>query len=196
MVGRKREFDREEALEKAMELFWAKGYNAVGLSELLQHMGIQRQSLYNTFGCKHALFLEAIQHYGKTTICRIEAQLNQPGSPLENLQRVLRKAAADAACPQYRGCFVVNAMIELAPHDPEVARIVRGLAQQIEQTIEGTLNRAIAAQELSAEIQTRPVASFLYHVILGFNVRGRLCPSQTCVDEILQMALTVLKSPS
>ena len=52
MVGRKREFNREEALEKAMELFWSKGYNAVGLNELLQRMGIQRQSLYNTFGCE------------------------------------------------------------------------------------------------------------------------------------------------
>ena len=69
--------------------------NAVGLSELLQQMGIQRQSLYNTFGCKHALFLEAVQHYGQKTVCQIKGHLNQPGSPLENLRRVFRKIATD-----------------------------------------------------------------------------------------------------
>ncbi|MGL5081704.1 MAG: TetR/AcrR family transcriptional regulator [Microcoleaceae cyanobacterium] len=195
MVGRKLEFDREEALEKAMELFWSKGYSTVGLSELLQHMGIQRQSLYNTFGCKHALFLEAVQHYGQTVVCKIEGQLNQPGSPLENLNRVLKKAAADAACPQYRGCFVANAMMELAPHDPEVAKVVRGLAQQIERAIAQTVERAMATQELPPETEPQKVARFLYHVILGFNVRGKLCPSQTCVDEILQTALSVLQQP-
>jgi TetR/AcrR family transcriptional repressor of nem operon len=99
MAGRKLEFNREQALEKAMELFWAKGYNAVGLRELLQQMGIQRQSLYNTFGCKHTLFLEAVQHYGQTVVCRIKGQLNQPGSPLENLRCVLQKIAEELPAP-------------------------------------------------------------------------------------------------
>lgn len=193
MAGRKLEFNREQALEKAMELFWAKGYNAVGLTELLQQMGIQRQSLYNTFGCKHALFLEAVQHYGQTVVCQIKGQLNQPGSPLENLRYVLRKIASDAACPQYRGCFVANAMMELAPHDPEVATVVSQLAQQIEQAIARTLTRAVAAQELPADVDPQKVARFLYHVILGFNVRGKICPSQNCVDDILTTALSILK---
>ena len=193
MVGRKREFNREEALEKAMELFWSKGYNAVGLSELLKHMGIQRQSLYNTFGCKHALFLEAVQHYGQTVVRKIEGQLNQPGSPLENLRCVLTKVASDAACPGYKGCFVANAMMELAPHDPEVAKVVQGLAKQIEKAIERSLKRAIAAQELSADTQAQKVACFLYHVILGFNVRGKICPSHSSVDEVLTIAFSVLE---
>jgi TetR/AcrR family transcriptional repressor of nem operon len=193
MAGRKLEFNREQALEKAMELFWAKGYNAVGLRELLQQMGIQRQSLYNTFGCKHTLFLEAVQHYGQTVVCRIKGQLNQPGSPLENLRCVLQKIAEDAACPQYRGCFVANAMMELAPHDPEVAAVVRGLAKQIEQVIAQTVTRAIAADELPADIDPQKAASFLYHVILGFNVRGKICPSNDCVEDILKIVWSVLE---
>ncbi|MGF1491141.1 MAG: TetR/AcrR family transcriptional regulator [Microcoleaceae cyanobacterium] len=196
MVGRKREFDREAALEKAMELFWSKGYNAVGLNELLQHMGIQRQSLYNTFGCKHALFLEAVQHYGQKVVCKIEGKLSQPGSPTENLRCVLQKIAQDATNPEYRGCFVVNAMMELAPHDSEVAQVVRGLAKQIERSIEQTLDQAIAAGELPQDTESAKVARFLYHVILGFNVRGKLCPTQACVEEILETALSVVKCPS
>ena len=62
MAGRKLAFDRAIALGKAMDLFWQKGYNATGLTELLEHMQIQRQSLYNTFGSKHDLFLQAIAH--------------------------------------------------------------------------------------------------------------------------------------
>ncbi|OKH17284.1 TetR/AcrR family transcriptional regulator [[Limnothrix rosea] IAM M-220] len=68
MAGRKLTFKREVVLDKAMALFWEKGYPATGLTELLECMGIKRQSLYNTFGNKHGLFLEAIAHYSSTIV--------------------------------------------------------------------------------------------------------------------------------
>jgi TetR/AcrR family transcriptional repressor of nem operon len=74
-----------------------------------------------------------------------------------------------------------------------VATVVRGLAKQIEQAIAQTITRAIAADELSTEVDPQKVASFLYHVILGFNVRGKICPSQDCVDDILKTVWSVLE---
>ncbi|AOY79641.1 TetR/AcrR family transcriptional regulator [Moorena producens JHB] len=193
MVGRKLEFDREEALEKAMDLFWSKGYNATGLNDLLKHMGIQRQSLYNTFGSKHALFLEAVQHYGQTVVCCIEQRLNEPGSPLENIRNLIRGLASEAICPKYRGCMMANTMMELAPHDPAVAKMVQCLTRQVDKALERALERAVAAQELPREANPRQLARFLHHVILGFNVRGKIHPSCSYLDDILEVALSVLE---
>lgn len=196
MAGRKLQFDREVVLERAMELFWAKGYSATCLNDLLAHMGIQRQSLYNTFGNKHALFLAAVRHYGDTSTRRIEDRLSQPGSPLANVRGFLQEAAARAIAPGYRGCFMTNAIVELAPDDPAVAAEVQLLVQRVERALEATLKRAIAAGELPTTASARRLARFFLHIVLGFNVRGKSCLSQTCVDDVLAMAFRVLEVPT
>ncbi len=62
-MARHKEFDQDEALQKAMEAFWARGYEATSMQDLVEHMGINRQSLYDTFGDKHSLFLKALDRY-------------------------------------------------------------------------------------------------------------------------------------
>ncbi len=69
-AGRPREFDETKVLERAMQLFWLRGYGRLGVAELLKHMGISRQSLYDTFGNKRGLFLRAIEHYRATQLSR------------------------------------------------------------------------------------------------------------------------------
>ena len=196
MVGRKLQFDREVVLERAMELFWAKGYSATCLNDLLAHMGIQRQSLYNTFGSKHELFLAAVRHYGNTAICCIEDRLNEPGSPLANVRGFLQAAAAKAIAPDYRGCFMTNAIVELAPDDPAVAAEVRLLVQRVERAVEHAIERAIAAGELPATAPAQRLARFLLHIVLGFNVRGKSNLSQACVDDVLAVAFAALEVPA
>ncbi len=193
MAGRKLEFDREEVLEKAMDLFWTKGYKATGLKEILEHVGIQRQSLYNTFGCKHELFLEAIRHYGNTSMRRFEEWLEEPGSPLGNIRNLFRFLAEEAANPQYRGCMLANTIMELAPHDPAVAQEVSLLTRRMEKAFERAIERAVAAKELPADTNSRQLARFLYHVVLGFNVRGKANPGRSYIDDILEVALSLLE---
>ena len=194
MAGRKLQFDREAVLEQAMELFWAKGYSATCLNELLAHMGIQRQSLYNTFGSKHELFLAAVRHYGKGVIQCVEDRLSEPGSPLANIRGFLQEAANKAMAPDYRGCFVTNAIVELAPNDPAVAVEVRLLAQQVETALERTVIRAIAAGELPETARSQQLARFLYHVLIGFTVRGKSNLSQGCVDDVLSATFAALET--
>ncbi|MDJ0797942.1 MAG: TetR/AcrR family transcriptional regulator [Calothrix sp. MO_167.B12] len=192
MAGRKLEFDREQALEKAMELFWCQGYNATGLNDLLKHMGIQRQSLYNAFGSKHELFIEAIRHYGKTRVRQVEECLDAPGSPLENIRNLLTNIATQAINPNYRGCLVANSIMELAPHDPAVEEVTGMLARRVEQALERALERAVVTGELTEKTNTREVARFLYNTILGLNVRGKASLARTSIDDILKVALSVL----
>lgn len=192
MAGRKLEFDRELVLEKAMDLFWDKGYNATGLNELLQHMGIQRQSLYNAFGNKHALFLEAVRQYGNKVIRKVEERLDAPGSPLENIYNFLKDIASEAILPGYRGCFVANTITEMGTHDRAIEEAVGMLARRVEQAFERAIERAIAQDELPLETNPREIARFLYNTILGLNVRGKASLSRTAIDDILNVSLSVL----
>ena len=93
--GKPLSFDRDQALERAMEFFWNHGYEASGMTDLLEHMGIGRQSLYDTFGDKHSLFVEAIKHYNQRMTHELVSQLNGDGSPLERI----RKAVTSIATP-------------------------------------------------------------------------------------------------
>ncbi len=193
MAGRKLEFDREVVLEKAMDLFWDKGYNATGLNELLQHMGIQRQSLYNAFGNKHNLFLEAVRQYGNKVIRKVEERLDAPGSPVENITNFLKYIASEASKPDYRGCFVANVIAEMGPHDKAIEEAAGMLARRVEQAFERAIERAIAQDELPPDTNPREIARFLYNIILGFNVRGKAQLSRTAIDDILNVSLSVLR---
>src|SRR5713226_9548064 len=124
-MARPKAFDRTEMLDKAMELFWCRGYEATSIHDLLEYLGINRQSLYDTFGDKHTLFLEALQRYEKRGKASMVATLEGVGSGKEAIERVFRNTIQSYAQARPRcGCFVVNSTIELAPHDPEVAQCV------------------------------------------------------------------------
>ncbi|NJN73613.1 MAG: TetR/AcrR family transcriptional regulator [Limnothrix sp. RL_2_0] len=192
MAGRKLTFDREVALEKAMDLFWEKGYNATGLTELLERMGIQRQSLYNAFGNKHDLFLAAIAHYGKTVLHQVEKQLTGQGSPLNNIQNFFYRTAENGKTIRCRGCLVVNTMIELSPHDPQVAAEVERLSRQAEKAFEQALKQAIAAGELPSDFDSPKMSRYLYHIALGLNARTKGTPNPEAIKETLDIALAVL----
>jgi len=96
MTGRPREFEREDAIDKAMELFWEQGYEATGVAELCDRMGVGRQSLYNTFGDKESLFVEALSRYQQV---RLAPMLALKAPPLMALPRVVAWLERIAARP-------------------------------------------------------------------------------------------------
>src|ERR1700730_2144482 len=78
-MARQKEFDRDEVLHKAMEVFWSRGYEASSIQDLVKRMGINRQSLYDTFGDKHTLYLQALDRYREVEGRKIVELLEQPG---------------------------------------------------------------------------------------------------------------------
>ncbi|AFY40103.1 regulatory protein TetR [[Leptolyngbya] sp. PCC 7376] len=192
MAGRKLAFEREVVLDKAMDLFWEKGYHATGLTELLERMGIKRQSLYNTFGSKHQLFLEAIAHYGSTVVQTLETELLKPGSVIANIETFFDQKIATANTDCCRGCFLVNAMVELSPHDQKVAAEVERLCQQGERAFEAALNKAIAEGELPTDFETKKIARYLHQTALGLSARTKGIPNPDDLHETIELALAVL----
>src|SRR5437588_174987 len=114
-MARHKEFDRNEALHKAMEMFWSCGYDGTSIQDLVGHMGIKRQSLYDTFGDKHALYLQALDRYREVESRKAIERLEKSRSVKKALRELFAGVVAGSLCDQQRrGCFMGNAMSELA----------------------------------------------------------------------------------
>src|ERR1051326_3516607 len=112
-MARHKEFDREEALQKAMEVFWERGYEATSIQDLVEQMGINRQSLYDTFGDKHALYLAALDHYREVEGGKMFKLLERQGSVKKTLRKLFGGVVeCSVGGGHRRGWFLGNAMSE------------------------------------------------------------------------------------
>ena len=111
-----------------MEAFWAKGYEATSMSDLCACTGLHKGSLYQAFGDKHKLFMDALHHYADSEFRDVAAVAFKSDSPLENIRAAVTKICDHAG--NEKGCMMINSMVELAPHDPEVKAALRSFAEQ------------------------------------------------------------------
>jgi TetR/AcrR family transcriptional regulator, transcriptional repressor for nem operon len=191
-VGRPKTFDASQALDQAMELFWLRGYQRLGLSELLAHLGISRQSLYDTFGSKRALFLRSIEHYRRTQLSQALALLEREGSPLDNVKAVLlffKELALDYRC---RGCLVANALVEIGRDDEEIFALLEETLDMLRAGLEGALQEAQRRGELAPRRSPRELSRALLNAMLGLAVTSKLGLPPAAVSEIHTGSLFLL----
>src|SRR5258707_14880541 len=119
-MARPKEFDRDRALMKAMELFWQQGYEATSTDDLVRAIGIGRQSMYDTFGDKHRLYLEALRLYEANSGAEFFKRIYESPSPFVAICDYILCIAGGTSADRARGCFIVNATNELAASDPDV----------------------------------------------------------------------------
>jgi TetR/AcrR family transcriptional repressor of nem operon len=141
--GKPLSFDRDEVLAKAMELFWQQGFQNTGMTELLDHMGIQRQSFYNTFGSKEKIFLEAVALYTRTITKEITEVLGQPGNPLDNVRQVLclMREMVEGADPC--GCMLGNSIAEFGLSHPEISALLKEKIGNVEKAFKEAFAKAV-----------------------------------------------------
>ncbi len=172
--GRPKQFDTQEVIERAMQAFWLHGYETLGLTDLLEYMGISRQSLYNTFGSKRDLFIRTIEHYRQTQLSQAIALLERDGSRVENVKAVVRffeTLALDGSC---RGCLVANTLVELGSSDDEIAALLREILEALKSAIESALREAQTRGELAANKSPEEVSRALTNAVIGLAVTGKL----------------------
>lgn len=170
MTPRPRSFDEDTVLARAKDLFWRKGYEATSMQDLVDHMQIGRQSLYNTFGDKHSLFMRALQHYVEHDHVPSLGNLGQPGASLKDIEGFFdtllnRMAAQD----DRRACFMVNAILELAPHDPAVQEAGIRTREQLQQIFTAALHNAKEAGEVPADCDASALGLCLTQLTMGFT---------------------------
>ena len=190
-MARPKEFDPDEALDKAMHVFWHKGYEATSMEDLLAAMDINRGSLYATFGDKRQLFLKAMDRYcaGGGIGSRISI-LTQPGPALPLIRRFIAAMLEfGLSDPQRRGCLITNTVMELAPHEQEIARKVAGRFQMAEEAFFTLLSRAQQEGELAPGKDPRALARVLVTMMQGTIV---MIKAGIPADQIRQTADTAL----
>jgi TetR/AcrR family transcriptional repressor of nem operon len=191
-AGRPKGFDEQQVLERAMNLFWLHGYQGVGLSDLLKHMGISRQSLYDTFGNKRALFMRVIEHYRTTQLVHALALLDREGSPLANVEAVIRffeQLAADSRC---RGCLVANTLVELGPHDRQIAAQLEATLGLLQRGLQRALREAQRRGELSTDKSPMNLSRSLTNSLMGMAVLGRLPSEPASLRSVTAETLAML----
>jgi TetR/AcrR family transcriptional regulator, transcriptional repressor for nem operon len=192
-MARQKEFIPEQALEKAMHLFWERGYAGSSVEDLVQCTGLGRGSLYDTFGDKHSLYLATLDRYIVTGGASLTALQLQSGSLRDILQDFFQARIEEAFTDTtYHGCFMVNAAIELAPHDSEVALRVQAGLSETEEAFYRVLIKAQAAGELSWKCDPHQLAHFLLNTLLGMRVLSRANPDRHMLQGIVTTALSLL----
>ncbi len=191
-MGRPYEFDREETLSKAMELFWEKGYKATSIEDLVDRMGIKRGSIYNTFGDKHSLFIAAVEYYAKEVTSRTIKILESPGSPLENIKLFFETIVNTPSDKKTRGCLISNTVVELAPHDEKVADTVRIILERIQNAFLHCLDKAVELGELPEDTDTKALSHFLATSTHGLIVTGKSAVDNKQVKNVVDVILSTL----
>ncbi|MEM7427687.1 MAG: TetR/AcrR family transcriptional regulator [Pseudomonadota bacterium] len=166
-MARPREFDVEEAVEGAMQIFWRNGYGATNLPDLLEAMGLSRGSFYKAFGDKRNAYLQALQRYDDTHISGAIALLEGPGEP-SGRARILKlfDKALTSQAGELRGCLVCNAMVELGPSDSEVAQMAASICKRMQDAFELAL-REDQGGEVGASDMTAWRAAAITNVYFG-----------------------------
>lgn len=185
--GRPREFDPGVALATALDLFWRQGYEATSLEELTLAMGISRSSFYGCFGSKHGVLLAAIRRYSDEKLAALAAAADGEENPREAV-RIMIAAIADVAGGP-KGCFLVNCIAELAPHDPEVAEVSRRHLDRIEGLIADRLARRLDPATAADR------ARVLLSLALGTTMLRKAGMAEPRIDGLLAQIDPLLPQP-
>jgi TetR/AcrR family transcriptional repressor of nem operon len=195
-MGRPKAFDTDQVLRLAMELFWARGYEATSTRELLDHMGISRQSLYDTYGGKQQLFVAALDCYRTDLSKTMLAALAQPGASLPEIQQYFEKAVlALTATPDRWGCLMVSSIVERTPPGGEVARRSASHLEQLETLFATALQEASRRGEIARQASSRESARHLTTLAQGLVVMARGGASAPYLRDAVTAALAPLRLP-
>jgi TetR/AcrR family transcriptional regulator, transcriptional repressor for nem operon len=196
-VGRRRSFDEEKALEAAAGCFWSRGFEATSVRDLTGSMGIAGPSLYNAFGGKRGLFSAALDHYCSRSmrerIARLEARVKGAAAVHAFFRDVIEKSLLDE---ERKGCFLVNAALEMAPHDARLAEAISGYVAEIKSFFRRHIETAQACGEASPALDPELFASHLLSVLMGIRVLARCCPDRSFLEAAAGPALERLRISS
>ncbi len=189
-----KQFDPDTALDKAMQAFWAHGYDATSMQDLVDCMGINRGSMYATFGDKRSLFIQALHRYNSTRgEPWIEAQAENSESARAAITGAFETVIDTVLDAGWRnGCFLVNTALELSPHDEEVAAVVAKGIGDMEAFFRRMIEVGQEAGEIPARIDAVETARALLSLFIGLRVLSRSRPEEALLRSVARQAEVLL----
>ncbi len=175
-----------------MQLFWEKGYEATSVQDLVERMGINRFSLYDTFGSKHDLFLKALDRYGDRVVSAALKAMEETDGGLSLIRRYFDATLKFVSSKQgWQGCLMTNSAVEL-PHDLQAGPKVQAHLERLEGAFYRQLRAARRNGELETERKPRELARFLTGVTQGLGVLAKGSPGRRALQSYVDTALSIL----
>ena len=191
-AGRPRVFIEEEALDKAMQLFWKYGYEATSTEDLLAAMKIGKGSMYHNFGGKRDVFKLAVDKYLKDFVKYFTKAINESNNPMEFLRDFFRGIATRDIADHKKGCFMGNIMAELANIDPNLEKKAIDVMRKFEQILKTEIIKAKENGRLKSKEDSKLLARYLLNLWNGTNITGRMYPDNKELAPLIELQLKVL----
>lgn len=192
-MARPREFDEEAVLDAAMQCFWAQGYEATSVKDLIESTGLTAASLYNAYGDKRAMFRTALARYIETSIgARLRrCEILPPREAIRSFfDDILRRSLRDREC---KGCMLVNSALEIAPHDPEFRETIVETLKRLEAFFLDCVEKGQANGTITPSQPAIGLARHLLGVLMGVRVLARVRPERRLLEDVITAALTLLE---
>jgi TetR/AcrR family transcriptional regulator, transcriptional repressor for nem operon len=192
-MPRTKEYKPKDALEKAMELFWQKGYFDTSMDDLVEFTGVSRYGLYSTFGDKHDLFIAALKYYREETVSALLHSMDAADASLAQIRSYFSSLMLTGNATGRRGCLICNTAVEVAPFDRDAAEQVDTSFKQMNKAFRNALTNACQRGELSSRFDVDAGADYLTGVAQGLFVLARSPASGKSIRHFVQTALDVLE---
>ena len=192
-MSRPLEFNKSEAVAQAMELFWRQGYEVTSIEDLTRSLGIGRASLYNAFGDKRGVLMEALAQYGDASCSALNSFIEGPGTGREAIEALLDWLQEDACADRHpKGCFFLTMATELREEDSEVmARVNTGL-QEIERTFVALLERGRTDSSVPRRVEVASTARLLTGVVVAVRTLSRVGADPAVIETMVQTGRNAL----
>ena len=192
-MPRKKQFEIDEALTKAMREFWGRGYHPTSMQDLVDCMGIGRGSIYDTFGSKRGLFMRALDHYIGIFSATFQETVAAASSPSESILNIFEFAIAALVVEGSRdGCFIINTAVELAAHDDEIAEVISGIFRQTEQAFRALIEQGQENGDVPRSVDAVQTARSLLSLYIGLRILTRSNPEEPVLRAIKSQAAALI----
>ncbi|MEQ1702257.1 MAG: helix-turn-helix domain-containing protein [Ilumatobacteraceae bacterium] len=194
-MARTKEFDPDVAVAQAIEIFWVRGYANTSMQDLLDELGLNRGSLYGTFGSKHDLFVAALTRYCEEAPAPLLAALAADGPLLPRLRAALvALVESDLADPDRKGCLLLNSAMETMPGDASTTELFARTTSTIQVAFEAAVRRAQFERELPRSLNARDASAFLLTTLQGLRVMAKASDDHDALVASVDFALKALDS--
>ncbi|MGQ7945762.1 TetR/AcrR family transcriptional regulator [Flavobacterium sp. WC2509] len=193
-MSRTKQFKEEEILDKAISLFWDKGFNGASAQDLVDNLGISRSSIYDTFSDKRTLFIKALQQYRKKTGDGLKEVLANSKDAKATIRAIFEQTILETLqASENKGCFMVNTTTELAIHDNEIAKIVNDNRNEIQNFFFEAIQNAQEIGAISKDKDALALSRFIFNSYSGIRVSARSSGmDKATLDDIVKVTLSVL----
>ena len=194
-MARLKLFDEEEVLDKAMHLFWKKGYAETSMQDLVNTLQINRASMYDTYGNKEQLFIKAFNRYRKSRIQGAHCFVQQFSSAKEGITRLFENAINEIISdPEGKGCFIVNTVSSMMPCHVELRELLRKNQKEFENIFESTLRVGQVAGEVNPKENVEVLSAYLYTFYSGIMVIAKNNSDEAYLRNLLEVGLLPLQA--